>query len=204
MIDAATAKSILDALQGDDIEAMKSALRGIVEAALTGGASAPTETSPESGQAAEVGAVTDEKKEAMQMGDKPGMYSRAMAVELAEIKRATAIVQEDAKRAIVRGMVSDGVKLTPHAEKQILEAASIESARALERMARSMSAEAVPGAQGNKPAEPAVADRSALAGLNPAQRATYKEIAKTNPSRAETYRVEAVKHNAAQAGKGTN
>lgn len=202
MIDAATAKSILDALQGDDIEAMKAALRGIVESALTGGDSGPPSAPDAPPMPADAGNGTvpdDKNKPPMQMA--PDKMARAMKAATDEAAAAIALLRPAAKNELVRGMRADGVPLTPHAEKLILEAPTVQDA---ERLAAGMRAMAPSAPAGQRPPANPPTDTAALAGLTRSQRAKYDDISKSNPKRAEAYRAESLKANAEAAARKGN
>lgn len=204
MIDATTAKQILDALGGEDIEAMKAALRGIVEAALTSGDNGPPSGADgASGMGADAGnngADPNKDRPPMNMNDEQQKYSRAMRAHLSEAATSADILRKDAKAAIVRGMRADGLKMTPHAEKQILEAKTIEEAQSLERMARSMSADPVEGAQVPRKGASPPTDRNALAGLTQGQRQSYQRHMRTDPDKAAKFLAQCTKTNAERKG----
>lgn len=202
MIDAATAKQILDALQGDDMEAMKLALRGIVEAALTGGEngapSTPEPGAPPAGQ--DTGMGKPDEKDKM-----PPEYMRSMSTNLASIrsmhaeitkyrdeaKTAADMLRPEAKQALIRGMRADGVNLTPHSEKLILDAPTLEEAKTLEKGMRAMA-----GPPGKPPPRPP----NSASTLTRAQQKDHDAIARTNPARAEIFRSECERENAAKKG----
>lgn len=198
---AMDAAAVIAALKEADGEAALQILSEYVAEQL-GGAAPPSGSGD--GMGADAGNGDPQKdKPPMNMGDEKNVgaqYSRAMRANLDEIERGKRIVQTDAKRAIVRGMKADGLTLTPHAEKQIIEAKSIEEAQAFETFARSMSAAPVPGAE-KKGAQPP-ADRNALAGLTLGQRQAHARYMRTNPDKAARFLEQCAKTNAARAGKG--
>jgi hypothetical protein len=124
-----------------------------------------------------------------------------MKAHLDEAATAASILRKDAKVAIVRNMRADGLKVTPHAERQILAAKTIEDAQALEQMARSMSSEPVEGAQSAKGKSAPPADRSALAGLSAYQRQQYAGHARKDPAKAAAFVKQCAATNARRAGK---
>lgn len=207
MLDAATAKQILDALQGDDMEAMKAALRGIVEAALTGGnngpPSVPEPGAPPAGQ--DAGNAQDPNKDKPPIGMDDKMYSRAMAAEVASIramkseiakyrdeaKAVADMLRPQAKQELVRAMRGDGITITPHGEKLILDAPSLDIAKERAEGMRAMA---------GLPAKPSVRQPHGASSLTRAQQVEYDSIARTNPARAEMYRGECERENAAKKG----
>lgn len=207
-MDPATAKMLLDALDSDDIAAVKAAIRKIAEDGLTGGEAGPPSTQdptmPPMG--ADAGDKMQKDKPPMSMGDKPDQYARAMKAELHSIrtmkveieqyrneaKAAADVVRPQAKVEIIRAMRAEGIEMTPDAEKRILDAPTVEVAK---DRAESMRAMAPMGAR--KPG--ALPPNGGMAGLTRTQSATYtKMVANGNEKGAEAYRVECVKLNAAQ------
>lgn len=200
-MDPATAKMLLDALDSDDIAAVKAAIRKIAEDGLTGGEAGPLSAQdpamPPMG--ADAGDEIQKDKPPMSMGDKPDQYARAMKAELAKVKAlgaevesAVAILRPQAKVEIVRAMRAEGIEMTPDAEKRILDAPTVEVAK---DRAESMRAMAPTGAR--KPN--ALPPNGGTAGLTRTQSATYtKMVANGNEKGAEAYRVECVRLNAAQ------
>jgi len=202
MIDAATAKQLLDALDTGDPDAMKMAIRGIVEAALTGGDSAPPgaiETPPMPADAGNGATPDDKEKSPMQMA--PDKYARSMKAATEEAVAALAVLRPAVKVELVRAMRADGITVTPHAERLVLDAPTVQDA---ERLVAGMRAMSPGGTSSAKPHAQPPTDASALAGLTRSQKAKYEDIAKSNPRRAETYRTESLKANAeAAARKGS-
>jgi hypothetical protein len=201
-MDPATAKTLLDALDSDDIAVVKAAVRKVAEDALTGGEvtppSVPDPNAPPMG--AEVGAVDPNKnKPPMAMGDdkKPDQMMRSMAArfdaKMAELDAALVIVRPSVKLELVRSMRADGVALTPYAEKLIEDAPTIHEAQTI---AKGMRAMAPAGAR----KEPAKQPNGGNDGLTAAQNKTYRGmVAKGNPG-ADAYRDECVKENARTKG----
>ena len=201
-MDPATAKVLLDASESEDAAAMKQAIRKIVEDALTSGDSGPPSApaTPPMPADAGNGALPDDKnKPPMQMA--PDKMARAMKAATDEAAAALALLRPAAKTELVRAMHADGVPLTPHAEKLILDAPSVQDAERLAAGMRAM-APSAPAARRTQ-AEPPP-DASALAGLTRAQQAKYSQIAQNNSRRAEMYRTEALKANADAAARKGN
>ncbi len=199
MIDAATAKQILDALQGDDVEAMKTALRGIVESALTGGDNGPASVPNPMPQGA--GELPEKDKPPMAMVDekKPDQMMRSMKIEfdkkMAEMDAAIAIVRPAAKTELVRSMRAEGLPMTKAAEDEILNAPTLEAAK---ERAKGMRAMVAPGAKRTQALPPTGGN---TAGLTRAQAVEYNRLVASGSPRAELYRSEALKDNeAAKAG----
>lgn len=200
------AAAVIAALKEADGEAALQILSEYVAEQL-GGAKPPDSEGGAGSMSADAGTGNGmdndpKKKPPMGMADEQQRYQRAMQSSLSEVQRGAAIVREDAKRALVRGMIADGVKLTPHAEKQILGAGTIEEAEKLAKFARSMSVAPVEGATDpKKPAAPPT-DRAAIAGLTPFQRQQYAKHARRDLEKAMAFLKQCEKTNAQRAGKG--
>jgi hypothetical protein len=189
------AAAVIAALKEADGEAALQILSDYVAEQL-GGTAGPPSGGAVDGMGADAGngsAEDSKAKPPMNMADEQQRYSRAMKANLDEAARGTAILREDAKRAIVRGMVADGIKLTPHAQKQILDAKTIEDAQSLERLARSMSAVPVEGAKDPKKLAAPLGGKSGTAGLTRSQEAKYSQMSKAGNPRADAYRDECIK-----------
>lgn len=196
------AKQVLAAIKEQDEAAALQILEAWLAEQIGGSAAPQSGNDAPDGMGADAGNGPPDNKDKppMNMRDQQTQYQRAMKAHLDEVKLGTDIVRRDAKAAIVRGMKADGLKLTPHAEKQILSAATIEEAQGLERMARSMSAEPVDGAQDpKKPARPPV-DKGSTAGLTRQQAAKYTQMHSSGNPRAEVYRTECLRQNKAAEG----
>lgn len=195
MIDAATAKQILDALQGDDVEAMKAALRGIVEAALIGGdnsVNAPDQLAPLSAAPNADNGATNAKDNPVpeQMRAMAALMAEARAMK-AELESCLRVAQPDGKRAIVRAMRDEGIVLTPANEQLILDAPTIAVAQTLSQGMRAMA----PSTTRRQHAVPP----NGTTNLTRTQQAAYdKLLAAGNERGAEAYRAECVRLGAAQ------
>jgi hypothetical protein len=201
-MDPATAKMLLDALDSNaDPAAAIAAVRKVVEDALTGGqdapASVPDPNAPPMGADAGNVPANDPSKG----GKMPPDAMRAMSAELQsvramgaevrqlrdELKSAADIVRPTAKAELVRAMRADGIAITPHQEKLITDAPSLEVAKDRAATMRAM------GAAPGKPPAKQPGDGS---GLTPAQDAKYRSMVAANNPRAEAYRDECEKKNA--------
>jgi hypothetical protein len=135
----------------------------------------------------------------------PDAQMRAMAAEVvnirkmgAEIKQfhgeakaAAELLRPKAKEALVLSMRADGLTVTPHGEKLITEASTLEEAQILAKGMRAMSA---------TPTKPPARLPADEGGLTPEQAAKYRAmVAKGNP-RAESFRDESVKTNTKKGG----
>jgi hypothetical protein len=178
---------------------MKTALRGIVESALTGGDNGPASVPDPMPQGA--GELPEKDKPPMAMGDekKPDQMMRGMVAQfkskMAEIESALELVRPAAKVELVRGMRADGIALTKAAEDEIINAPTLEVAKERAKGMRAMAA--APGTKRTQ-AVPPVGESSA--GLTRAQSVTYnKMLASGNPG-AEKYRAECIEINGANNG----
>lgn len=213
MIDAATAKQILDALQSEDVEAMKTALRGIVEAALSGGdqgpPSVPDPNAPPMG--ADAGPMDPNKDktptDAMRSMAAGVDKIRGMVAETAtlrdEVKAAAEILRPQAKLEIVRAMKAEGIVLTSHAEKLIVDAPTIEAAKDRAATVRAMAPVGTKRPQVTPPTHSSGID---TAGLTPGQLTSYNRYMRAGkPDMAARFVETCAKTNATRAqnaGKG--
>jgi hypothetical protein len=78
-------------------------------------------------------------------------------------------------------MRADGIELTPHQEKLVLDSKTVEEAKTLVVGMRAM---------GASPAKPPARPGRSATGLTASQQREYEKIHRTNPERAEMYRDE--------------
>jgi hypothetical protein len=199
------AKAVLAAIKDQDEAAALAILEQWLTEQISSGAAkppgVPDPSAPPMG--ADVGnAANDQNKDKMPPDAMRAMTAdvvsiRTMKGEIAkyhaEIKVAADLVRPEAKTAIVRAMRADGIVITPHGEKLILDAPTLEEAQVLAKGMRAMGS-----AESRKPN--ALPANGGTAGLTRAQSAQYQRLAAQGSPRAETYRAECVRDNAATKG----
>ncbi len=123
---------------------------------------------------------------------------RAMGVEVRqlrdELKAAADIVRPSAKVELVRAMRADGIALSPHQEKRITDAPTIEVAKDRAETMRAMA----PVSTRKDPAKPPGDD----VGLTAEQATKYRGMVAANNPRAESWRDETIRANS-KAKKGS-
>lgn len=196
------AKAVLAAIKDQDEAAALAILEQWLAEQIQGGASGPPSVQDPNAPPmnADAGNGDPQKdKPPMNMGDKQNeQYQRAMKADMAEIRTMKAelvqcleVARPAAKTELVRTMRADGIALTSHQEKLILEAKTIEEAKTLERGMRAM------GATPSKPPARQPADES---GLTSVQATKYRGMVAQNNPRAEAYRDECVRLNSKKGG----
>lgn len=183
------------ALTAEDPKAAIQALLSEVKALKEKGTAAPDSVPTPMPQG--TGDEYGKDKPPVAMGDEkePDRMMRTMKADLAEIramkleaKEALDMVRPAAKAEIVRTMRADGIALTPHAEKLILDAPTVDAAKDRAETIRAMA----PAGAKRQQSLPPMGDE---AGLTPAQSAKYRGMVVANNPRAETYRDECVRQN---------
>jgi hypothetical protein len=180
------AKAVLAAIKDQD----EAAALAILEQWLTeqiGGAAPP---SVDDGTAPPMPAAASDDKgtplQTLMRGMKSALDEARSAK--AEIDECLKVARPAAKTEIVRGMRADGIVLTPHQEKLILDAPNLEKAKAVAEGMRAMA----PVVPARKPAEPA---GGSTAGLTRPQAAKYQQKLAAGDPNAESYRAACVAAN---------
>ncbi len=201
------AKAVLAAIKDQDEAAALAILEQWLTEQIGGGTNGPPSVqdplAPPMGAAAGNAALDPNKDktppDAMRaMVAKDATAVRSMLVEVVgfhkEAKAAADILRPKAKEELVRAMRADGIVLTPHAEKLITDAPTLELAK---ERAESMRAMAPTGTRKDL-ARPPGDD----GGLTSEQATKYRGMVAANNPRAESYRDEALRANA-KAKKGS-
>jgi hypothetical protein len=208
---AMDAQAVIAALKEADGEAALKILGDYVAEQLGGANGPPSVPDPNAPPVAQdAGNDPNKDKPPMNMGDKPEQMMRQMKADLADIRamKATAakeaadvktaadILRPRAKEEIVRAMKADGVPLTPHAEKLIIDAPTVEAAKDLEKGMRAMA----PANGKRAQAVPAVGKHDDVSGLTTTQAQTYRAKAAKNQQLADVYRAECIRVNGKKDG----